>query len=97
VTLQEPSEIAIMVPCIIAWAILKLFGRNQGLLEPVHGLIRIGDQVADNIYFPLAFIIGDALRLCGSYTIILQMSSAYLDAAMLIFMRLVMWHGNVNI
>ena len=76
---------------------LKLFGRNQGLLEAVHGLIRIGVQVARQHIFPLAFIIGDALRLCGCYTNILQMSSAYLDAAMLIFMRLIMWHGNVNI
>jgi len=51
--------------------ILSSLSRNQGLQEPIYGSIRIGDQVARRcLFFPVAFIIGDALsgdQLCGHY------------------------------
>jgi len=51
--------------------ILKSLLNNQGLRRPIYGCIRIGDKVAQRrFFFPLAFIIGDALsgdQLCGRY------------------------------
>jgi len=52
-------------------AILNSLSRNQGLSEPIYGCVRIGDRVARRqLFFPLAFVIGDALsgdQLCGRY------------------------------
>jgi len=54
--------------CCLAM-ILKSFTSNQGITKPMYGYIRIGNQVAQRqLFFPLAFIIGDALsgdQLCG--------------------------------
>jgi len=51
--------------------ILSLLSHNQGLQKPIYGSIQIGDIVARrHLFFPVAFIIGDALtgdQLCGQY------------------------------
>jgi len=42
--------------------ILKSFSSNQGLTRPIYGCVQIGDRVARRrLFFPLAFVIGDAL------------------------------------
>ena len=65
--------------------ILSSFQRCQGIITPVYGHVRIGDQTSyRRLFFPLAYVIGDALsgdRLCGrtgGYTNVARISRSCL-------------------